>query len=213
MNEPALSPKRARYLHRLRQESRRVRLWQAALFVGFFAFWELSCRVGLSDGFLVSRPSRVAATFLTLCRGGDVLVHVGVSCWETVAGFLLGTAAGTVVAVAMWWWPTLSRVLDPYLVVLNALPKTALGPIFIVWMGAGTGAIIVTTLAISLIVTILNMYEDFRATDAQKIRLMAAMGAKPLAAALDAGVSRQLRHAAQYAEGQCGAVVGRRHHG
>ena len=76
MNEPALSPKRARYLHRLRQESRRVRLWQAALFVGFFAFWELSCRVGLSDGFLVSSPSRVAATFLTLCRGGDVLVHV-----------------------------------------------------------------------------------------------------------------------------------------
>lgn len=61
--------------------------------------------------------------------------------------------------------------------VLNALPKTALGPIFIVWMGAGTGAIIVTTLAISLIVTILNMYEGFRATDAQKIRLMAAMGA------------------------------------
>ena len=100
MNEPALSPKRARYLHRLRQESRRVRLWQAAFFVGFFAFWELSCRVGLSDGFLVSSPSRVAATFLTLCRGGDVLVHVGVSCWETVVGFLLGTAAGTVVAVA-----------------------------------------------------------------------------------------------------------------
>lgn len=94
MNEPALSPKRARYLHRLRQESRRVRLWQAALFVGFFAFWELSCRVGLSDGFLVSSPSRVAAAFLTLCRGGDVLVHVGVSCWETVVGFLLGTAAG-----------------------------------------------------------------------------------------------------------------------
>ena len=61
--------------------------------------------------------------------------------------------------------------------VLNALPKTALGPIFIVWMGAGTGAIIVTTLAISLIVTILNMYEGFRATDAQKIRLMDAMGA------------------------------------
>ncbi len=119
VNEPALSPKRARYLHRLRQESRRVRLWQAALFVGFFAFWELSCRVGLSDGFLVSSPSRVAATFLTLCRGGDVLVHVGVSCWETVVGFLLGTAAGTVVAgggppsavcwIRIWWCSTPCR--------------------------------------------------------------------------------------------------------
>ena len=177
MIEPAVSPKRAMYLRDVRRQSRRVRLWQLAILVGFFAFWELSCRVGLSDGFLVSSPSRIAATFLSLCRSGDVLLHVGVSCWETAVGFPLGTAAGTVVAVAMWWWPTLSRVLDPYLVVLNALPKTALGPIFIVWMGAGTGAIIVMTLAISLIVTILNMYEGFRATDAQKTRLMAAMGA------------------------------------
>ena len=173
MNESAVSPKRARYLRELRRQNRRVRLWQLAILAGFFAFWELSCRIGLSDGFLVSSPSRIAATFLSLCRSGDVLVHVGVSCWETA----VGTAAGTMVAVAMWWWPTLSRILDPYLVVLNALPKTALGPIFIVWMGAGTGAIIVMTLAISLIVTILNMYEGFRATDAQKIRLMDAMGA------------------------------------
>ena len=176
MNE-ALSPKRARYLLALRRQTRRVRIWQISLLVGFFAFWELSCRVGLSDGFLVSCPSRIAATFVNLCRGGDVLVHVGTSCWETAVGFLLGTAAGTLIAVAMWWWPTLSRVLDPYLVVLNALPKTALGPIFIVWMGAGTGAIIVMTLAISLIVTILNMYTGFRATDTEKVRLMHTLGA------------------------------------
>lgn len=177
MNDPALSPGRVRYLAARQRRNRRVRLWQAALLVGFFALWELSCRLGLSDGFLVSSPSRIAATFVGLCRSGDVLVHVGVSCWETAVGFLLGTLIGTVIAVAMWWWPTLSRILDPYLVVLNALPKTALGPIFIVWMGAGTGAIIVMTLAISLIVTILNMYEGFRATDTQKIRLMTAMGA------------------------------------
>lgn len=177
MNRPAVSPKRERYLLLLRRQNRRVRVWQIAILVGFFALWELNCQIGLSDGFLVSCPSRIAATFVRLCRSGDVLVHVGTSCWETAVGFLLGTAIGTLVAVAMWWWPTLSRILDPYLVVLNALPKTALGPIFIVWMGAGTGAIIVMTLAISLIVTILNMYEGFRATDAQKMRLMAAMGA------------------------------------
>ena len=177
MIEPAVSPKRAMYLRDVRRQSRRVRLWQLAILVGFFAFWELSCRVGLSDGFLVSSPSRIAATFLSLCRSGDVLLHVGVSCWETAVGFLLGTAAGTVVAVAMWWWPTLSRVLDPYLVVLNALPKTALGPIFIVWMGAGMGSIIVMTLAISLIVTILSMYQGFLGTDSEKLRLMRSLGA------------------------------------
>ena len=71
MIEPAVSPKRARYLRHVRRQSRRVRLWQLAILVGFFAFWELSCRVGLSDGFLVSSPSRIAATFLSLCRSGD----------------------------------------------------------------------------------------------------------------------------------------------
>ena len=177
MNESPTSAKRERYLRALHRQRRRVRAWQIAVLAGFFTLWELSCRLGLSDGFLVSCPSRIAATFAGLCRSGDVLVHVGTSCWETAVGFLLGTAVGTLIAVAMWWWPTLSRVLDPYLVVLNALPKTALGPIFIVWMGAGTGAIIVMTLAISLIVTILNMLVGFVSTDEQKVRLLRSMGA------------------------------------
>lgn len=171
------SLRRKRYLEGLRRTHRRIRWWQVSLLVGLFALWELSCALGWSDGFLTSCPSRMAATFWTLCRSGDVLVHVGTSCLETAIGFLLGTAVGTLAAVAMWWSSTLSRILDPYLVVLNALPKTALGPIFIVWMGAGMGAIVVMTLAISLIVTILNMYEGFRATDSEKLRLMATLGA------------------------------------
>ena len=96
---------------------------------------------------------------------------------KPVVGFLAGTLLGTAVAVGMWWSEKLARILDPYLVVLNALPKTALGPIFIVWMGAGMGAIIVMTLAISLIVTILTMYQGFMTTDPEKLRLMRTLGA------------------------------------
>lgn len=168
---------RRAYLNGLRRKNRQIRIWQISVLVGLFALWELSCRAGWSDGFLVSSPSRIWETFLGLCRDGSLLHHVAVSCLETVAGFTVGTLLGTAVAVAMWWWPAFSRVLDPYLVVLNALPKTALGPIFIVWMGAGQGAIIVMTLAISLIVTILNMYEGFRSTEKEKLRLMQALGA------------------------------------
>ena len=177
MKETAVSARRQRYLTALHRQQRRIRIWQISLLVGFFLFWEVSCLVGLSDGFLTSAPSRMVRSFLSLCRGGEVLIHIGMSCLETIVGFTLGTVAGTAIAIAMWYSPTLSRVLDPYLVVLNALPKTALGPIFIVWMGAGMGAIIVMTLAISLIVTILNMYEGFRTTDREKIRLMATLGA------------------------------------
>ena len=177
MTQHALSSQRASYLAALRRRQRRIRFWQISLLAGFFLLWELSCLLGLSDGFLTSSPSRMTVSFFNLCRGGEVLRHVGISCLETVIGFTLGTVLGTLIAIAMWFSPTLSRILDPYLVVLNALPKTALGPIFIVWMGAGTGAIIVMTLAISLIVTILNMYEGFRATDSEKLRLMATLGA------------------------------------
>ena len=178
MPETKLSSQRLQYLARKKRENRAVRLWQIALLVLLFAGWEASCCLGWSDGFLVSCPSRMAATFVHLCTDGSLLRHVGVSCLETVAGFTVGTLLGTAIAVAMWWWPALSRVLDPYLVVLNALPKTALGPIFIVWMGAGVGSIIVMTVAISLIVTILNMYQGFLSTDPEKIRLMRTLGAK-----------------------------------
>ena len=177
MADIPLSPRRLAYLAGVRRQKRRIRIWQIALLVGLFGFWELSCRTGLSDGFLVSCPSRMAATFWSLCRSGQLWRHIGVSCLETVAGFTVGTLLGTAVAVLMWWSDTTARILDPYLVVLNALPKTALGPIFIVWMGAGTGAIVTMTLAISLIVTILNMYTGFRATDPEKVRLMRTLGA------------------------------------
>ena len=168
MPEKAPSPRRAAYLRTVRREKRRVRIWQIALVAGLFAVWELSCRLGLSDGFLVSSPSRMVQT---LWR------HAAVSIGETVLGFTAGTVLGTAVAVAMWWSDTAARILDPYLVVLNALPKTALGPIFIVWMGAGMGAIVTMTLAISLIVTILSMYTGFRTTDPEKLRLMRTLGA------------------------------------
>ena len=119
----------------------------------------------------------MVATVAKLWQEGQLWRHVGMSVLETVVGFTAGTALGTLIAVCMWWSDTLSRILDPYLVVLNALPKTALGPIFIVWMGAGMGAIITMTLAISLIVTILNMYQGFRGTDPEKLRLMRTLGA------------------------------------
>ena len=177
MPEKTPSPRRAAYLRTVRREKRRVRIWQIALVAGLFAVWELSCWLGLSDGFLVSSPSRMVQTLWRLCASGELWHHAAVSIGETVLGFTAGTVLGTAVAVAMWWSDTAARILDPYLVVLNALPKTALGPIFIVWMGAGMGAIVTMTLAISLIVTILSMYTGFRTTDPEKLRLMRTLGA------------------------------------
>ncbi|HWP79396.1 MAG TPA: ABC transporter permease [Candidatus Acidoferrum sp.] len=97
---------------------------------------------------------------------------------ETAAGFLLGTILGTVVAIALWWSDGLSRVFEPYLVVLNSLPKIALGPIFIVWLGPGVASIITMGLAISIVVTILEVHHGMRSTDPDKVRLVESFGGK-----------------------------------
>lgn len=171
------SRERELYLRSRKRRKLWIHLAQLLLLVSFFGLWELAAQKAWIDPFIVSCPSRIWKTIQNLYTTGELWVHLGVSCLETVIGFLLGTAAGTLIAIALWLSPTLYQVLDPYLVVLNSLPKTALGPIFIVWIGAGPSSIIAMTLAISLIVTILEVHNGFLSTDEGKLRLMESLGA------------------------------------
>lgn len=177
MPEQAHTIERAAYLRRCKRQKRWVLLAQLGLLIGFFALWEIAARQGWIDDFIMSSPSRIWKTLKNLYASGELFRHLGASCLETVIGFTLGTLAGTVIAILLWWSPMLSRILDPYLVVLNSLPKTALGPVFIVWMGAGPASIIAMTLAISLIVTILEVHNGFLAVDRGKLNLMKTLGA------------------------------------
>ena len=150
MSERSPSPQRAAYLRAQRRRRRLVLALQILLLVVFLGLWELSARLGWVDAFIVSSPSRVVHTLVGLQASGELWLHIGTSCLEVVVGFVLGTLLGTLIAIGLWWSELLSRVLDPYLVVLNALPKTALGPVFIVWIGAGTESIIAMTRSRSL---------------------------------------------------------------
>ena len=174
------SPARTAYLRQLKRSGMMVNAVRTAVLFIFLGLWEISGRLKWIDVFVFSCPSRVIRTLGQLWYSGDLFRHLGASCGETGIGFLLGTLIGTLIAVLLWWSKPLSRVLEPYLVVLNALPKTALGPIFIVWIGAGTESIIAMTLAISVFVTILNMYAAFCSVDEEKLRLMRTFGASRL---------------------------------
>lgn len=176
----ALSPERALYLKKISARSRSVNLMRIAILLLFFGLWEIAARAGWIDPFIMSMPSRVIETLLSLARDGSLFRHIGISCLETAIGFTLGTILGTLIATLLWWSGFAAKVMEPYLVVLSALPKVALGPIFIVWVGAGAEAIIVMTLAISLIVTILDVLNGFLATDADKIKLVRSFGADKL---------------------------------
>lgn len=177
MSESVLSPARRVYLRKQRNEHWIIHTLRIALLLALLLLWELAGQKGWIDVFIVSSPIRVVKTLAGLWRSGDLLRHLGVSCYEMVIGFLLGTLSGILIAVGLWWSKLASRILEPYLVVLNALPKTALGPIFIVWIGAGTESIIAMTIAISVFVTILNMYAGFCTVDREKLRLMQTLGA------------------------------------
>ena len=119
---------------------------------------------------MMSQPSRVWDT-LTNLGSQDLMKHIWVTVYETIVGFSIGTILGIGIAILLWWSNFLSQVLDPYLVVLNSLPKVALGPVIIIWVGAGTPAIIVMAVAISLVVTILENLNGFLRTDKEVIKM------------------------------------------
>lgn len=175
-----ISKEHREFLKKVRQRKILILAARVFILVLFFLLWELMAELKIIDAFITSHPSRVLKTLINLYREGDLFYHTGVTCFETIVGFLLGTIVGTAAAIILWWSEFLAKTLEPYLVILNSLPKIALGPIFIVWIGAGATSIIVMALAISMIVTVLEVLNGFLATDQDKIKLVRTFGAKRL---------------------------------
>lgn len=167
-----VSRQRLQYIKQNKRRKYTIHGIQIILLVAFLGIWELFYVAGWSDSFVTSSPSKVVKTLVSLIQTDELWKHIGVSCMETIIGFLVGTIVGTIIAAIMWYCELVAKILEPFLIVINALPKTALGPIFIVWIGANTESIIVMTLTISLIVTIMNMYQGFCQTSIQKIQLL-----------------------------------------
>lgn len=172
-----ISTGRRLYLKDRQRRRRLILFWQIGVLVIFLGAWELFACVGIIDSFIFSQPSRIFNTYVNMAQNG-LFKHIGVTVYETLTGFLLGAVFGTVLAVLLWWSPFAAKVSEPYLVILNSLPKIALGPVIIIIAGAGTRAIIVMALAISLIVTILEMLGGFHRTDPEYIRMAVSFGAK-----------------------------------
>lgn len=177
LEQGAQSNIHAQYLRRLRLREASIRMAQFGLLLLFLGGWEAGVRFGWIDPFLFSSPSRIWALFIQMLKEGGLLHHIGQTALETVVGFLLGTIAGTGLATLIWSFPWLARVLDPYLVVLNSMPKVALGPLFIVTMGAGFGSILAMGIAITIIVTTLVMYSSFQSVNPDHLKLARAFGA------------------------------------
>lgn len=166
-----------KYLKQEKIEKRKILLYQILILVVFIFAWEFLADKKVIDTFLFSKPSAIYELFLQYAVNGQLFKHIWVSVYETVVGLAIGTVLGIIVAIMLWWSEKLSKILDPFLVVLNALPKTALAPIIIVWVGAGVEGIIVTAVAISIVVTILSAYNYFINVEEEKVKMLKSFGA------------------------------------
>lgn len=179
MHKQFVSKERKQYLKNKKFKQYLVWLTQIVILIAFLAIWEVLANRKIIDSFIMSQPSRIWETFTHL-SSNDLMTHIGITVYETVIGFLVGTGLGIMIAIILWWSDFLSKVAEPYLVVLNSLPKVALGPVIIIWVGAGTPAIIVMAVAISLIVTILENLNGFLKTDKEVIKMAKTFQASKL---------------------------------
>ncbi len=176
-NSNTFSPERLKYLKKEKQRTVAIWLSRFAVLIFVLGVWELLAFLQVIDTFILSSPSKIFTTLVNLFANDNMLYHVGITLYETLLGFIIAVVLGTLIALLLWLSEFAQRVIEPYLVVLNSLPKIALGPIIIVAFGSGSKAIVFMAVLIGIIVTIINMLNGFLSTDKGKIQLLKTMGA------------------------------------
>ena len=166
-----------KYIKKQKTDKLKIIFAQIFILVGFLLLWELLSSKEIINSFLFSSPSAIFKLLKQYISTGELYEHIYISVYETILGLIIGTTLGILFAILLWWNKTLAKIMDPFLVVLNALPKTALAPIFIIWAGTGIKGIVVVAVSISLILTILSAYNYFKSVDEEKSKMLKSFGA------------------------------------
>ena len=174
MHEPSQTQKR--YLKQLKKDRYLVITARILVFLLFLAQWEIFARMGWIDSFIFSSPSMILKTFLSMVRDQSLFLHIGITLKETMLSFFLVIFFGLGISILLWSCPRLAKISEPYLVVLNSLPKSALAPLLIVWLGARIRTIIVAGMSVAIFGSILNLYTGFKEADPEKLKLIRTLG-------------------------------------
>ena len=166
------------FLSKYRLHKKFVAAARILLLVVFLSVWELTASHQIIDSFIFSSPSKIARCFLDMVADRSIFLHLGVTLYETIVSFLLVIVFSILTAVLLWFSKKLSEILEPYLVVLNSLPKSALAPLLIVWLGATRTTIIVAGMSVAIFGSILNLYTSFTEIDPDSLKLIRTLGGK-----------------------------------
>jgi len=166
------SDERRLFLRKRKINKNMIIFWQVFILVVLLLLWEYAAYHEYINTFIYSSLSRILKTIINLHNTNNLYNHIFITIYETFLSFIIGSVLGTIIAIILWWNKFLSKVIDPYLTILNSLPKVALGPIIIIFSGANMKSIILMALLISVIVTIMSVYNGFANTDNNKIKLL-----------------------------------------
>lgn len=175
-NETVISPAQQEYIAKENLRRRQVMICRVMMLVLLLALWELCASLGIINDFIFSSPSRVITCFLNMAMDGSIFVHIGITLLETLVSFFLVIVIGLLTAILLWTGKSISEVLEPYLVMLNSLPKSALAPILIVWLGNNVKTIIVAAVSVAVFGSILTLHTGFSQMDPDKIKLIYSLG-------------------------------------
>lgn len=165
------------YLKKIKRKKYFVFLMQCFIVIGLLGLWEVLARYKVINPFIFSSPFNIVKTIISLAKNGNLFIHIFTTLYETLISFGLGMILGILIAILLYSNETLFKIFDPFLTMLNSLPKVALGPMIIIWVGANTNSIIVMALCINLIVSIVTVYNGFLGIDQNKINLLKSFGA------------------------------------
>ncbi len=173
----SISSEREQFLKKIKKNKRFIFINRLLIIIMFLICWELLAKFRLINTFLSSCPSQVFYTIIGLLKDGSLFYHIGITMYEVLVSFIIATIVGIAIATILWGNKTLAKIVDPYLTILNSLPKVALGPLIIIWVGASINSIIFMALLISTFITIINIYNGFIATDSNYIILLKSLKA------------------------------------
>lgn len=176
------TPSQAQVVYDKKQRRNQMIVWFFRFFIlfAFIFLWEISTRLEWIDSFIFSSPSRLIATFIGMWNENQLYVHIGVTLLETLISFLIVVGIGMLIAILLWSSSHLSEIIEPYLVILNSLPKSALAPLLIVWLGTNMRTIIVAGISVAIFGTIIHLHSTFADTDSDKIKLIYTLGGNRL---------------------------------
>lgn len=175
-----MSKEQKNYLKKLKLNKFKISLYQILIFIIFILVWQYLSDKNIINTFITSSPKNIISTLKNLYMNNNLLFHIWITTKETIISFMITTILSLIISILLYNFKTLSKILDPYLTILNSLPKVALGPIIIIWIGANTKSIITMAILISIIVSIQTIYNGFENTDKLKIKLFKTFNAPKL---------------------------------